>query len=523
MIRLESFVNGAWKAGKGDGRRFVNPTTGEVLGTVDASGIDTEAAVTYARHTGGAALRKMTFAERAALLRGVSDVLAANRPRYNEIATRNSGNTQSDATIDIEGGIGTLKVYSRLGDRLGATQMLIEPGSDQLAKEDVFRAAHIWTTRPGVAIHINAFNFPSWGLWEKFAVAVLAGVPVVAKPASPTAWLSHEMVRDVCAANVLPAGVLSLICGTGEGLLDSVTAMDHVAFTGSHETASHLRRHPRVLETSPRLNIEADSINATILGPDVTSGQEIDALFRREIVRALSVKAGQMCTNIRRILVPQARANEIVEALAAELATLKTGNPGDAEVRVGPLVHAQARDEAVDRIAALAREAKAAAGGGIPAEVSDADPKRGAFLAPTLLVARDADHLQAVHEIEVFGPAATVIAYRDLDHAIALALAGGGSLVASLFSDDPQVGHKVVPDVANAHGRVMAIDSTVGKAHTGHAIVMPQCVHGGPGRAGGGEELGGLRGLRFYMQRTAIQGSPGFLNSLRGTAADAAL
>ncbi len=523
MIRLESFVSGAWNAGRGDGRPFVDPTTGEVLGKVDASGLDMASAIAYARDIGGPALRAMTFAERAALLRAVSDILAANRPRYNEIAIKNAGNTASDAAIDIEGGIGTLKVFSRLGDKLGAVQMLIEPGSDQLAKDDVFRAAHIWTTRPGVAIHINAFNFPSWGLWEKFAVAILAGVPVVAKPASPTAWLAHEMVRDVVAANALPPGALSLVCGTGEGLLDSVSGMDHIAFTGSHDTGAHLRRNPRVFEASPRLNIEADSINATILGPDVANGHDIDALFRREILRALSVKAGQMCTNIRRILVPQARAKEIVDALAADIAKLIIGNPADAEVRVGPLVHVQARDEAVDKIVALTREAGTAAGGGIPGQARDADPKRGAFLAPTLLAAKDADHLRAVHEIEVFGPVATAVPYRDLDHAIALALAGGGSLVASLFSDDPRVGQKVVSQIANAHGRVMTVDSTVGKAHTGHAIVMPQCVHGGPGRAGGGEELGGLRGLRFYMQRTAVQGSPGFLNTLRGTSAEIAL
>lgn len=521
MMRLESYLNGRWQAGQGEGRAFVDPTKAEALGTVDASGLDIQAGVAHAREAGGPALRALTFGERAALLKKVADILAANRARYAEIALRNCGNTANDAAIDIDGGIGTLKVYARLGEKLGAARMLVEPGSEQLAKENVFRAAHIWTTRPGVALHINAFNFPSWGLWEKFAVAILAGAPVIAKPASPTAWLSHDMVRDVIAADILPVGALSLVCGAGEGLIETAEPMDAIAFTGSSHTAAQLRRHPRVLEGSPRLNVEADSVNATILGPDVAAGHPVDELFRREVVKALSVKAGQMCTNIRRILVPRARAGEVAEAIAAELAKLVVGNPAVSDVRLGPLVHAQARDEAVEKIGALAREAKVVCGGGIPEEARDADPRKGAFVAPTLLAASDADAARALHEIEVFGPVATVMAYRDLDHAIELAMAAGGSLAASLFSDDHHVERRVIAGVAPAHGRVMAVDSTVGKAHTGHAIVMPQCVHGGPGRAGGGEELGGLRGLRLYMQRSAVQGSPALLDGLRAEATEA--
>lgn len=523
MIRLESYLSGRWRSGKGEGRPFVDPSTGAALGVVDASGLDIGAGIAHAREAGGAALRAMTFAERGALLRKTADVLAANRARYAEIATVNCGNTAVDAAIDIDGGVGTLKVYARLGEKLGAARMLIEPGSEQLAKENVFRAAHVWTTRPGVAIHINAFNFPAWGLWEKAAVALLAGVPVVAKPASPTAWLAHEMARDVIAANVLPPGALSLLCGSADGLLDCVGPMDGIAFTGSAHTAAALRRHACVLDRAPRLNVEADSINATILGPDVGEGSDLDALFRREVVKALSVKAGQMCTNIRRILAPAARVEATVAALSSEIGRLVVGNPAEAEVRVGPLVHVEARDEALEKLAVLGREARAAVGGGMPAQVRGANPERGAFLAPTLLVADDADAARALHEVEVFGPVATVIPYRDLDHAIALAAAAGGSLVASLFSDDPEVGRKAVMGLAQAHGRVMAIDKSVGKAHTGHAIVMPQCVHGGPGRAGGGEELGGVRALRFYMQRSAVQGSPGLLAKLQAEAAEAVM
>ena len=266
-MRLDSSVGGAWRSGTGEGRPFVDPTTGEELGTVDATGVDIAAALSHARGVGGPALRAMSFEDRAAMLRAIADTLAANREKYGEIARRNSGNTALDAAIDIDGGIGTLKFYSRLGGTLGDKRQLIEQGIDRLAKEDVFSAGHMWTSRPGAAVHINAFNFPSWGLWEKAAVAILAGVPVVAKPASATAWLSYEMVKDVVGGGQLPDGALSLVCGAGEGLLEAIGPFDCIAFTGSSETASSIRSHPNVLESAPRVNVEADSLNATILGP----------------------------------------------------------------------------------------------------------------------------------------------------------------------------------------------------------------------------------------------------------------
>ncbi len=522
MTKLESYVEGRWQAGSADGREYYNPATGEVLGQVDATDVDCGAALAFARREGGTALRALNFGERGALLRAVSDVLTANRDKYVDIARQNSGNTAMDAAIDIDGGIGTLKYYSFFGKSLGDGRFITEAGSDQLAKEDVFRSGHVWTSRQGAAVHINAYNFPSWGLWEKAAVALLAGMPVVAKPASATAWLSHEMVRDVIAADILPAGALSLICGSGEGLMEGLDPFDSVAFTGSADTGAMLRGLPRVLAAAPRFNVEADSVNATILGADAQPGDPVFDLLVREAVKALSVKAGQLCTNIRRIIVPQDRLDAVAEAVTAGLGKISVGDPVDESVRMGPLVNKTQQQAAFDGLAALSAEGTILTGGGVPDDLQGGDADRGAFLAPTLLRCDDPDGAKAVHEIEVFGPAATLIPYRESGHAADLAHRGGGSLAVSLFSDDIDLCAETAAAVAPSHGRVLVVDSTVGKNHTGHSIVMPQCVHGGPGRAGGGEELGGLRGLRFYMQRTAIQGSPALHGKLGQSAVEAA-
>ncbi|MGX1307540.1 3,4-dehydroadipyl-CoA semialdehyde dehydrogenase [Amorphus suaedae] len=522
-MKLESYVAGGWVAGTGEGRPFIDPTTGEELGLVDATGVDGKAALAYARDTGGPALAALSFAERGALLKAVADVLTANREAYGEIARRNSGNTARDAAIDIDGGIGTLKFYARLAQSLGDAKTLIEPGQDMLARGGNFASRHIWTTRPGAALQINAYNFPSWGMWEKVAVALMTGVPSVAKPASATAWLSYQMVADVIAAKVLPDGALSLVCGGGKDLVQALTPMDSLAFTGSADTGAMLRGDPAVLAAAPRVNIEADSINATILGPDAAPGTAVFDLAVREVVSALSVKAGQLCTNIRRVLVPADHADAFAEAVSAKVAGFAVGNPADETVRVGPLVDLGQRKTALEGIARLTQEATVVCGGGIPKEVVGADAEAGAFLAPTLLACADPAGARAVHEIEVFGPCATVMPYASLDDAIALAARGGGSLALSLFSNDADAKRAAVLGVAPFHGRVMVVDEEVGRDHTGHAIVMPMCVHGGPGRAGGGEELGGLRGLRMHMQRTAVQGAPAMLDALAGAAAEAAL
>ena len=523
MIRLESHVCGRWVAGTAAGRPFVDPTSGEVLGHIDSTGVDCAAALQHARDVGGPALAALTFEARGALVGAIADVLAAKRDTWVDIARRNSGNTPRDAAIDVDGAVGTLKYYARLSKSLGGARTILEPGSDRLAKGDTFEARHVWTTRPGVAVHINAFNFPAWGLWEKVAVALLAGSPVVAKPASGTAWLAEAMVRAVHAAGVVPDGVLSLVCGAAEGLLDAVGPFDAIAFTGSAATGRMIRAHEGVLAANPRLGIEADSVNVAVLAPSAGAGSAAVERLLEQALAAVSVKAGQLCTNIRRILVPRPLRDAFVEALATRIDGLTVGDPGCDGVDVGPLVDEKQLRAAFAGLAVLARETRVVRGGGIPATVVGADAGKGAFLAPTLLVAEDGRDLQAVHDIEVFGPVVTVLAYDDVADAARLAARGEGSLAASVYADDPAEAAALVAALAPLHGRVLAVDTVVGRSHTGHAIVMPMCVHGGPGRAGGGEELGGLRGLRFYMQRTAIQGSPAMLAALTADAVTATL
>lgn len=523
-MKLENYVEGRWVAGRGEGRALINPVTGEEVARADASGIDIEAAMRFARTRGVAALQGLSFKARGQLLKAIADTLSANRDKYGQIARINSGNTVLDAAIDIDGGIGTLKYYARLASSFdsssGDARMILEPGQDQLAKDPIFFARHIWTSRPGIALQVNAYNFPSWGMWEKVAVAMLAGVPSFAKPATATAWLAHEMVRDVIAATILPEGALNLVCGGGEVLIAALQPMDSLAFTGSAATGQMLRSHPGILKSAPRVSIEADSVNATIVGPDAGPVSIVFDLASREIVKALSVKAGQLCTNIRRVFVARAHLGSLQEAVVAKMAGLKIGNPQDESVRVGPLVdHGQQRI-ALEGISKLAREAKVVAGGGAP---QDAALSKGAFVSPTLLVCDAPREAYAVHETEVFGPCVTLMPYDSVQEVAQLATRGGGSLALSVFSNDAKISTEIIAETAPWHGRVLVVDEEAGKAHTGHAIVMPQCVHGGPGRAGGGEELGGLRGLRFHMQRSAVQGSPKMFDMLKKNAAEAAL
>ena len=516
-MKLESFVCGRWSAGQGAGRPLVNATTGAVIATADATGIDITAAVDFARRR-GKALGQLSFAQRGALLKSIAEVLQANRDAYNGIARENSGNTKLDASVDIDGAIGTLRYYSRLVAGLGDARAILEVGKDQLGRDPAFIARHIWSTRPGVAVHVNAFNFPAWGLWEKVAVAILAGVPSVAKPATATALLSQAMVKNVIEAGALPEGALSLIVGPVDGLARRLGAMDALAVTGSAQTAALLRREVAECPEPPRLTIEADSINATLLGPDVAPGSPLWELCLAEARKALMVKAGQLCTNIRRIMAPRAHAGKFAEALGALASALTVGDPADAATQVGPLINRAQRDEANKHIEALSAEARVVARAKLP----DASAESG-FVAPVLLHCDKPAEARLIHEVEVFGPCATILAYDSLAQATEMVARARGSLAASLFSSDTSVQDEVIGQLAPWHGRVLIVDESVGKAHTGHAIVMPQCVHGGPGRAGGGEELGGLRGLRLYMQRTALQASTAVSDRLEKSCATAQL
>lgn len=516
-MKLESFLSGGWCTGAGAGRSLVNPTTGEKIGTADATGLDVASALEYARSK-GRALSALGFSERGAILKEVAGILQANRDSYLEIARINSGNTAADASFDVDGAIFTLKSYARLGSGLGDATHLVEPGQDQLARDPVFFARHFWTTRPGVAVQINAFNFPAWGMWEKVAQALLAGVPSFAKPATSTAWLSERMVRDVIDAGILPDGTLSLLCGGADGVIPSLGPMDSVAFTGSGETARLLRREIAEMALPPRLTIEADSVNATIVGPDAAPGTPMFDLAVREATKAISFKAGQLCTNIRRILVPMEHAAPFAEALSGKVAGLAVGDPSDEAVRTGPLINLAQRNEAQSKIELLSGEARVIAQSKLP-EV----PASSGFVAPTLLLCEDVANARALHDVEVFGPCATILPYTGVDQAVALGALGQGSLALSLFSNDEGVQSRVLSQLAHWHGRILMVDDEAGKSHSGHANVVPNCVHGGPGRAGGGEELGGLRGLRFHMQRTALQASPTAVDALGTGAAEACL
>jgi len=522
-MKLANYVSGKWIEGKGDGVPLVDPVTGEELARATSDGIDLAAALDHARTRGGAALRALTFAERGGLIRAIADALTAKRDDYFDIALRNSGNTKVDAAIDIDGGIGTLKFYASVAKGLGAARYLRDAGYERLGKDEAFQAMHLWVPLHGVGVHINAFNFPSWGMWEKAAVAILSGVPAFVKPATSTCLLTQRMVKDVIDAGVLPDGALSVICGGGRTLPDLVTGQDAVAFTGSADTAHALRANRNVIASAARVNIEADSLNLSLLGPDAKPGSAEFDLFVKEVAREMTVKAGQKCTAIRRALVPAAVADAVTEALAARLGKVVTGNPRNESVRMGPLVNKAQQQTALDGIRQLAAEAQIVVGGGNGFKPVDADAAAGAFVPPTLLRAKSPREGKAIHEVEVFGPVCTVMPYNDAEDAYSLAARGGGSLAASVFTGDDAFAADAALGMAAMHGRILVIDSKVADANTGHGIVMPMCVHGGPGRAGGGEELGGKRGLRFYHQRVAVQANTARLDQLAAGAAEAAL
>ncbi|MEP6723857.1 MAG: 3,4-dehydroadipyl-CoA semialdehyde dehydrogenase [Variovorax sp.] len=513
---LPNFVAGRWQAGSGEGVPLFDPVLGTELARVDATGLDLAAAFGFARDTAGAALRALTYRERAALLGAIVKVLQANRDLYYEIATANSGTVKNDSAVDIDGAIFTLGQYAKWGEALGDVRVLADGDAVKLGKEPVFQSHHIQVPTPGVALLINAFNFPSWGLWEKAAPALLSGVPVIVKPGTSTAWLTQRMVRDVVDAGVLPAGALSVICGSSQGLMDQLQVFDVVSFTGSAETGAVIRSHPSVSRHSVRANIEADSLNSALLLPDAAPGSEAFDLLVREVVREMTVKSGQKCTAIRRVMVPAAHYDAVGEAIGARLAAVTVGNPRNESVRMGSLV-SRAQLNAVREGLEVLKAQTGVLYDGSQAPLVDADPAVACCIGPVLLGTRDADGADRVHEVEVFGPVATLLPYRDIDHAVALAHRGQGSLVTSLYGADDAALGQVAVGLAASHGRVHVITPAVAKTHTGHGNVMPMSLHGGPGRAGGGAELGGLRALDFYHRRSAIQASPEVLARL-GTA-----
>jgi 3,4-dehydroadipyl-CoA semialdehyde dehydrogenase len=516
---LQSLLGGRWQSGEGVETELRNPVTGELLAVTSARNLDVGSALNHARTMGAPALQELTYGQRARLLNAIADLLSIRKARYEEIAIANSGNTRADAAIDIDGGIGTLRYYARLGAGLGEARTLLDQGPVRLAKAENYQAIHLLVPRKGVAIHINAFNFPSWGLWEKAAVALLAGVPVLAKAASATALLTYEMVRDVVAGGVLPDGALNLLCGSAGNVFSHLTSDDLIAFTGSRETARAIRGNPHVIDGNVPVNLEADSINAAVLAPDAGPGSAAFDAFVREVVREMTVKAGQKCTAIRRVFVPSALAAAAAEAIVEKLKATAVGDPRQADVRMGPLVTRPQQAAVLSGIEKLACEADVLCGGSSPPSLAGIDPKASAFVLPTLLRARDPGSIKVVHETEVFGPVATLLSFDDTVQAFALVKRAGGSLVASIFGSDASFLTQATQQLASAHGRILAVDASIANSHSGHGIVMPQCNHGGPGRAGNGEELGGLHGLRFYHQRIAVQASTDLLSRLQAEAA----
>jgi 3,4-dehydroadipyl-CoA semialdehyde dehydrogenase len=491
-------MGGRWIDGTGKPDILVNPVNGTAVAHASSQGLDLAAGLRQAR-AASIALRQLGYTGRAALLGKTADVLTRHRVRYFEIALQNSGSPESDAGIDIDGALFTMKYFARAGTALGNANYLANGDMLQLSKDGSFDATHIAVPVRGAAIHINAFNFPAWGLWEKAAPTLLSGVAVVAKPATTTAWLTYEMIKDVHEAGIWPDGALSLICGRPGDLLDHLTVDDVLSITGSAHTAAMIRSNPRIVGQSVRVNVEADSVNSALLGPDATPGSPEFDLFINEVAREITVKAGQKCTAIRRALVP-------AQMLSA--------------VRMGPLVNKSQQQEAFKGIGRLAQEAELIYGGTQSHPLTDASFELGAFVPPTLLLCQDSDAATLVHETEVFGPVATLLPYRDLVHAFALAHRGHGSLVASIYSGDDHVLEAAALELAATHGRVLAINASVGSTHTGHGNVMPQCLHGGPGRAGGGEELGGLHALTFYHRRAAIQGPAARIAALSANGAN---
>lgn len=522
-MKLQNYVSGKWKDGSGAGEPLVDPVTGEELARISSQDVDLAAALEYARSRGGESLRRMSYGERAEALGKIAEALAANRDEYFRISLLNAGTTQADASFDIDGAIYTTKYYAKLGRALGEGNMLKEGAQAPLSKTNVFAGQHFLVPTRGAAVLLNAFNFPAWGFCEKAAPALLSGVPILVKPATPTAWLTHRMVEDILKAGILPEGALSIVCGRARDLLDHVREGDVICFTGSADTATRIRGNENVLRRSVRVNIEADSINSAILGPDSAAGSDIFNLLVKEVVREMTLKAGQKCTAIRRVIVPRAIFREVGDAIAARLATTPVGNPRNPEVKVGPVVNKAQQAACLEGLRKLKQECAVVFGGDEAFQPIDADPAKAAFVQPTLLASRNGLEAKFVHDIEVFGPAATLVPYEDTENLVAIARRGLGSLVSSVFSGDPDFLQTVVLGMGDLHGRVMAVDPSVGGQHTGHGNVMPSCLHGGPGRAGGGEELAGLRALLLYHRRFVLQGPPSLINAVAGQSVDANL
>ncbi|VAW40927.1 3-oxo-5,6-dehydrosuberyl-CoA semialdehyde dehydrogenase / 2-oxepin-2(3H)-ylideneacetyl-CoA hydrolase [hydrothermal vent metagenome] len=514
MYQLQSYAKGQWHTANDGFRPCFNALNGEQIAEISSTGLDFSGMLDFAKDKGGTALRAMTFHERALMLKELALYLLKRKDEFYQLSYL-TGATKLDSWIDIEGGIGTLFVYSGKGRReLPDHNVFIDGKYEAISASDQFIGQHICTSLRGVAVHINAFNFPCWGMLEKIAPALLAGVPAIVKPASNTAFLTELMFRAMVESAILPAGAVQLICGATGDLLDNLDCQDLVAFTGSATTGQYLKSNKNIMQHSVRFTMEADSLNCSILTPDTKVAMPEFDFYVQEIVKEMTVKCGQKCTAIRRAIVPRALLTPVAEAVSAQLAKITIGNPQTAGVKMGSLASEGQRTEVRERVAQLSNYAELIYGNPNELETVGADAQAGAFISPVLMACAKPFEDTEVHDIEAFGPVSTLMPYDTLDEAAQLANMGQGSLVGSIFGYDDDSVNELVMQTACYHGRMVLINRDSGKFSTGHGSPLPHLTHGGPGRAGGGEEMGGIRGVKHYMQRTALQGSPTIISKI---------
>ncbi len=512
-MKLKNYINGAWIEGDGEGQLLYDAVTGEAIASASTKGLDFSGILDYARTVGNPGLRKMTFHERGRMLKALAMYLMEKKGKFYKISYH-TGATKADSWIDIEGGIGNLFSNASLRRKFPDLPYCTDGDPVGLSKGGSFMAHHLLVPKEGVAVHINAYNFPIWGMLEKCAVNWLAGMPAVVKPASITSYLTEAVVKEIVASGILPEGALQLICGSAGDLLDHVMSQDVVTFTGSKSTGLMLKSHARILEESVPFNMEADSLNAIVLGEDVKPGKPEWDIFIKEVRKEITVKAGQKCTAVRRIFVPDDVLEDAYIALGKALAQTTIGNPLNDKVRMGSLASKGQRDEVRANVQKLLASSQIVYGSLDSVDVIDADGQKGAFISPLLLLNNDPFKGDAVHDIECFGPVSTIMPYRKLDDAVLLTKKGKGSLCCTIVTADNKLATDFVLKAATHHGRILVLDSECAKESTGHGSPLPLLVHGGPGRAGGGEEMGGVRGVKHYMQRVAIQGSPSAITAI---------
>lgn len=515
MAKLGNYVLGSWVEGEGDGAPILSSIDGSQIATATTKGLDLAEVLAYGRKKGSPALRKMTFQERGNMLKKLALYLLKQKEKFYELSYQ-TGATRADSWIDIEGGFGNLFANASLRRNFPNQTFHVEGAPIDLSRGGDFMAHHIMVPKRGVAVHINAYNFPVWGMLEKTAVNWMAGVAAVVKPATSTSYLTEAVVRDIIESKILPEGALQLICGSARTILDSVQSQDVVTFTGSATTGRKLKAHPQVINEAVPFNMEADSLNASVLGEAAVPGTPEFDLFIREVRKEMTTKCGQKCTAIRRVIVPENLVEDVQIALGKALAKVSIGNPKSMEVRMGALASRDQVQEVTDRVKELSATAEMVYGSLDPIELIDADFNKGAFLSPILLLEKEPFKNEAVHNVEAFGPVSTIIPYKGIDEAIELAHKGKGSLVCSIATGDDVEAREFVVNAASHHGRILVINKESSKQSTGHGSPLPYLVHGGPGRAGGGEEMGGMRGIEHYLQRCAIQGSPTTISAITG-------